>query len=102
MLSEKVLNLFLVSIQDILAFLFKCSFNLLKLLLVVFSHVVELFSHCGNDGIDIIVFFFERFNIMVIFLLELFKELSDKVFFGHDNLLASFFLSVNVLEEEVR
>jgi hypothetical protein len=39
---------------------------------------------------------------MVIFLLELFKELSDKVFFGHDNLLASFFLSVNVLEEEVR
>ena len=97
MLLKEFPDLSLISLNDIISFSQESFFNLIQLFMVINSHIKELLTHGFDKIIDIIVLFFQSFDVFLILELQLINKLSDQIIFLRNNLLASFFLYLDIL-----
>jgi len=93
---EQILDGLIVAIQNFLALLQEACLNLIKLVTVVHSHINELSLHRFDEILNVIVLFFERFHILVIFSSELLHETLNEKILLLNNLFTSFFLNLDV------
>ena len=68
-LSKKSLDLILVSLDDLVTLSLELLLDLLKLLMIIGSHIKELLTHSLNQIINIIILLFKRLNVFFILLL---------------------------------
>ena len=96
-LSEKLPDLLLIFLDDVISFSQEGLLNLVKLLVVVDPHIKELLAHSFDQIIDVVILLFQSFYVFLILLLQLVDKAADQVALLRDDLFASLFLNFNVL-----
>jgi len=95
-LSKELSDLLFVFLNDVISFSQEGLLDLIKLLMVIDSHIQELLAHSFDQVIDVIVLLFQSFDVFFIFLLQLVNETADKITLLRDNLFASLLLNFDV------
>ncbi len=98
MVIEKLINFSFVASENSFALVCKLSLNLDQLLSILSSHLLELRLHTGNKTIDIFGHLLDCLDVVAIFLINLLLKLFDQLLLVTDNVGASGFLSLNVLQ----
>lgn len=96
-LSEKLPDLLLIFLDDVIPFSQEGLLNLIKLLVVVNPHIEELLAHSFDQIIDVVILLFQSFHVFLILLLQLVDEAADQVALLRDYLFASLLLNFDVL-----
>ena len=96
-LSEKLFDLLIISLNNVISLPQKGFLDLIKLLMVINSHIQELLAHGFDEIIDIIILLLECFDVFFVLFTELLNEILDEFGLLLDDLPASLFLYVNVL-----
>ena len=95
---EQVLDLIFIGLEDVDALLLESSLDIVRLVRVVSAHLAELELHGGDQKIDVIVLLLERIHILIVFALELLKELPDKFLLLLNDESTSLFLELDFLQ----
>ena len=98
-LVKKLIDFFLVILDNLSSFAVKFGFNVLQLLIVVISHFHELALHVHDQRVDIIRHTSDRLDVVRVFLIDLALKLFDKLLFVRNNLSTSSFLGLDVLHK---
>ena len=96
-LSKELPDLLFVFLNDVISFSQEGLLDLIKLLMVIDSHIQELLAHSFDQVIDVIILLFQSFDVFFIFLLQLVNETADKITLLRDNLFTSLLLNFDVL-----
>jgi len=95
-LSKELPDLLFVFLNDVISFSQEGLLDLIKLLMVIDSHIQELLAHSFDQVIDVIILLFQSFDVFFIFLLQLVNETADKITLLRDNLFTSLLLNFDV------
>ena len=76
-LGEESFNFFLVAFKNVGSLTVKVSLNLLKLLVVMFTHLTELVLHAGDECVNVLRHLLDSLDVMAIFSINLNLELLD-------------------------
>lgn len=99
MLNEELLDLVFILLKDGESLTVKLLLDLLQLIAVVITHLLELLHHRLDQTLDIVVHLLHRLDVVIVLGIKLVDELLNKRLLVGDDLRASLSLGFDVLLE---
>ena len=97
-LLEQPANLVLVVLEDLAALFVEGLLDVVELVAVVGTHLVELELHRGDQKVNVVVLVLQRVHILIVLGLQLLHELPNQLLLLIDDLTTGILLLLDVLK----